>query len=80
MARLAILDGNDELTPQVIYSQPNYTVISRTDKTVWVEDENGNPAVFTVEQWEKMQGKGHGGGILLAAIAIVAGIMIFKGV
>lgn len=55
---------------QSVYSKPEYTVISETDETVFVQDENGAPHVFTREEWAKMQGTGGAG--LLAVVAIAA--------
>lgn len=70
-----------EKTPEVafssqsIYSKPEYTVISETEETVFVQDETGAPHVFTREEWAEMQGTGGAG--LLAVVAIVAaGLML----
>lgn len=58
------------LTPQVVHSEPEYTVIDETEETVFVQDENGAPHVFTREEWAQMQGTGGAG--LLAVVAIAA--------
>lgn len=58
------------LTPQVVHSNPEYTVIDETEETVFVQDENGAPHVFTREEWAQMQGTGGAG--LLAVVAIAA--------
>lgn len=58
------------LTPQVVHSKHEYTVISETDETVFVEDETGAPHVFMREEWDEMQGTGGAG--LLAVVAIAA--------
>lgn len=58
------------LTPQVVHSKPEYTVIDETEETVFVQDENGAPHVFTREEWAEMQGTGGAG--LLAVVAIAA--------
>lgn len=70
-----------EKTPEVafssqsIYSKPEYTVISETEETVFVQDETGAPHVFTREEWAEMQGTGGAG--LLAVVAIAAaGLML----
>ena len=53
--------GDIDISSQSIYSVPEYTVISETDETVFVEDEKGAPHVFTREEWAKMQGTGGSG-------------------
>lgn len=55
---------------QPVYSKPEYTVISETEETVFVQDETGAPHVFTREEWAEMQGTGGAG--LLAVVAIAA--------
>lgn len=55
---------------QSVYSKPEYTVISETEETVFVQDETGAPHVFTREEWAEMQGTGGAG--LLAVVAIAA--------
>ncbi len=66
------IKGNDEIniSSQSVYSKPEYTVIDETEETVFVQDENGAPHVFTREEWDKMQGSGGAG--LLAVVAIAA--------
>lgn len=63
------------LTPQVVHSNPEYTVISETEETVFVQDQDGIPHVFTKQEWQKMQGTGGAG--LLAIIAAAAGLLFF---
>lgn len=58
------------LTPQVVHSNPEYTVIDETEETVFVQDETGAPHVFTRDEWAEMQGTGGAG--LLAVVAIAA--------
>lgn len=66
--------GDINITPQSIYSVPEYTVISETDETVFVEDETGAPHVFTRDEWAKMQGTGGAG--LLAVLGIGALLLL----
>lgn len=63
------------LSPQIVYSNPEYTVISETDETVFVQDQDGLPHVFTREEWQKMQGTG-GGGLLALLGAAAAGLLL----
>lgn len=62
--------NTQELEAQRVFAKPEYTVISETEETVFVQDENGAPHVFTREEWAKMQGTGGAG--LLAVVAIAA--------
>lgn len=63
--------GPGEIGPThvVIHSKPEYTVIDETEETVFVQDENGAPHVFTREEWQKMQGTGAAGLAVLGAAA-----------
>lgn len=54
---------------QSVYSKPEYTLISETDETVFVQDETGAPHVFTREEWQKMQGTGGAGLVVLGVVA-----------
>ena len=54
---------------QSIYSNPEYTLISETDETVFVQGETGAPHVFTREEWQKMQGTGGAGLVVLGVVA-----------
>lgn len=80
--RSLIVDKGVDITAQPIYSEHEYTLISKANETVFAEDETGAPQVFTIEEWNAINGKKNDGTVLifLASIAIVAGIMIFKGV
>lgn len=63
-----------DITAQRIFSTPEYTVISETGETVFVEDETGAARVFTREEWQKMNGGGIGG-IGLAALVAAAALL-----
>lgn len=63
------------LTPQVVHSKPEYTVIDETEETVFVQDETGAPHVFTREEWAEMQGTG-GAGILAVVAIAAAGLLL----
>lgn len=66
------------LETQTIFSKPEYTEVSRTDETIFVTDETGAPHVFTIEEWERMNGGISTAGVLLAAAVIVGvGWLIF---
>lgn len=68
-----------QLETQTIFSKPEYTEVSRTDETIFVTDETGAPHVFTIDEWERMNGGISTAGVLLAAAVIVGvGWLIFK--
>lgn len=67
-----------QLETQTIFSNHEYTEVSRTDETIFVTDETGAPHVFTLEEWERMNGGISPAGLLLAAAVIVGvGWLIF---
>ena len=63
-----------DFSTQTIYSKPEHTVISETEETVFVQDETGAPHVFTREEWQKMQGTGGAGLVVLGVLA--AGLLL----
>lgn len=65
-----------ELPAQSVHSQHEYTIISQTDETIFVEDETGAPHVFTIEEWNAIKGKKNDGTGFLLVAAIAAGLMI----
>lgn len=66
------------LPEQNIFSKHEYTEISRTEETIFATDETGAPHVFTIEEWERMNGGISPAGLLLAAAVIVGvGWLIF---
>lgn len=59
-----------EFGTQTIYSKPEYTIVSKTDETIFVTDEKGAPHVFTREEWEQMNGGLVGGGAFIVALIL----------
>ena len=53
---------------QIIFANPEYTIVSETEETIFVTDETGAPHVFTREEWNRMNGGGVGGVICAAAV------------
>ena len=67
-----------EFEPQTIFSKPEYTEVSRTDETIFVTDETGAPHVFTLDEWERMNGGISSAGLFCAAAVLVGlGWLIF---
>lgn len=67
-----------EFEPQTIFSKPEYTEVSRTDETIFVTDETGAPHVFTLDEWNRMNGAISPAGLFCAAVALVGlGWLIF---
>ena len=64
------------LTPQVVHSNQEYTIISETEETIFAEDETGAPHVFTIEEWNAINGKKNDGTGFLLVAAIAAGLML----
>lgn len=71
-----IVDKGVDITAQPIYSEHEYTLISKADKTVFAEDETGAPQVFTIEEWNAINGKKNDGTGFLLIAAIAAGLML----
>lgn len=67
---------NVDLTSQPIYSEPEYTLISQIDETVFVEDETGAPHVFTIDEWNYINRKKNDGMGLILIAAVAAGLML----
>lgn len=59
-----------ELEAQRVFSKPEYTIISETEETIFVQDENGAPHVFTREEWEQINGGMIGGGAFAVALVV----------
>lgn len=65
-----------DLPVQSVHSQHEYTIISQTEETIFVEDETGAPHVFTIEEWNAINGKKNDGTGFLFIAAIAAGLML----
>ena len=70
------VDKGVDITAQPIYSEHEYTLISQAEKTVFVEDETGAPYVFTIDEWNAINGKKNDGTGFLLIAAIAAGLML----
>lgn len=70
------LDKDVDITAQPVYSEHEYTLISKAGKTVFVEDETGAPHVFTIEEWNAINGKKNNGTGFILIAAIAAGLML----
>jgi hypothetical protein len=65
-----------ELPVQSVHSQHEYTIISQTEETIFVEDETGAPHVFTIDEWNAINGKKKDGTGFLFIAAVAAGLML----
>lgn len=65
-----------ELPVQSVHSQHEYSVISQTDETIFVEDETGAPHVFTIDEWNAINGKKNDGTGFILIAAIAAGLLL----
>lgn len=69
-------DSIYELPTQSVHAQHQYNIISKTEETIFVEDETGAPHVFTIEEWNAINGKKNDGTGFLFIAAIAAGLML----
>lgn len=65
-----------DITAQPVYSKHQYTLISQAEETVFAEDETGAPHVFTIDEWNAINGKKNDGTGFLFIAAIAAGLML----
>lgn len=75
-AQMLYVDKGVNITAQPIYSEHEYTLISKAGETVFVEDETGAPNVFTIEEWNAINGKKNDGTGFLLIAAVAAGLML----
>lgn len=74
--KMFYVDKGVDITAQPVYSEHEYTLISKAGETVFVEDETGAPNVFTIEEWNAINGKKNNGTGFILIAAIAAGLML----